>query len=86
MCFIFKALILLLHAVPEGTQDAIALEKIPLKNNLLHVHRKRESESKQVKVTSFTSGGLWMLRDTEIYDILPWAGGRTVRREKKFWL
>lgn len=35
MCFIFMAFILLAlqHTVPEGTQDAVALEKIQEKSN-----------------------------------------------------
>jgi len=47
----------------------------------MHIHWKGAPESKPVKVTSFTSSGLWMLRDAEIYYILPWAGGRTAREE-----
>lgn len=37
MYFIFMAFILLLLAVPEGTQDAIYLEEIHLKSNLMHI-------------------------------------------------
>lgn len=37
MYFIFMAFILLLLATPEGTQDAIYLEKIHLKNNSMHI-------------------------------------------------
>lgn len=38
MCFIFMAFIVLLHAVPEGTQDAIGSEQVQVKNNLMHIH------------------------------------------------
>lgn len=37
MHFIYVAFIPLLLAVPEGTRDAIYLEEIHLKNNLMHI-------------------------------------------------
>lgn len=46
-----------------------------------NAHSLKVSESKQVKAISFTSSGLWMPRDLEVYYILPWAGGMTETEE-----